>query len=77
MDAFVRLVNGHAVRLRHVPARLGRALARAAPGLSPDLLDVMASNNVGEQVRADRAFGLTRHGVTEIYGSRTGAAVAV
>jgi nucleoside-diphosphate-sugar epimerase len=77
MDAFVSAVNGHPVRLRHVPARLGRALARAAPTLNPDLVDVMASDNVGEQVRADRAFGLTRHGVTEIYASHTGAAVAV
>jgi uncharacterized protein YbjT (DUF2867 family) len=68
MDEFVRVVNvGTAVRLRHVPSRVARALAHAAPGLNPQLVDVMLSDNLGEQQRADRAFGLGRRGVSEVY----------
>jgi len=68
MDDFVRVANaGAAVRLRHVPARVARGLARASSRLNPQLVDVMLSDNLGEQHRADRAFGLRRHGVSEVY----------
>jgi nucleoside-diphosphate-sugar epimerase len=68
MDDFVRIVNRDGVRVRHLPASAARWFARVAPGLDANLADVMVSDNLGEQRRADHAFGLERHGPTEIYG---------
>jgi len=67
MDDFVRTVNRDGVRIRHVPARAARWFARVSPGLNPDLVDVMTRENIGEQHRADHAFTLRRHALSEIY----------
>jgi nucleoside-diphosphate-sugar epimerase len=74
MDDFVRTVNRDGVRLRHLPAPVARGFAHVAPRLNPDLVDVMLSDNVGEQLRVDNAFGLRRRGVSEIYRARAAAA---
>ncbi len=67
MDDFVRTVNPDGVKIHHLPAGVARCVAYVAPGLNPDLVDVMASDNLGEQHRADQAFGLRRHSPGEIY----------
>ena len=75
MDDFVRIVNRDGVRLRHLPRRPAHWFAHVTPGLNPDLVDIMVSDNVGEQCRADNAFDLRRHGLSEIY--RQSAATTV
>jgi uncharacterized protein YbjT (DUF2867 family) len=67
MDEFVRIVAGYDGRLRHLPPRVARALSRAVPGLTPELVDVLLSDSVGERHRAERTFGLERRGVREVY----------
>ena len=67
MDDLVRAVNADDVRLRHVPPRIARTLSRAAPGMTPELVEVMLADSVGEQRRIDRAFGLERRGVSDVY----------
>jgi NAD(P)H dehydrogenase (quinone) len=70
MDEFVRTVNRDGIPLRHLPRRAARLFAHVAPGLNPDLVDVMSSDNLGEQHRADQAFMLRRHSLAEIYRPR-------
>jgi nucleoside-diphosphate-sugar epimerase len=67
MDELVRIVNRDGVHIRHLPRRAARLFATVAPGLNPDLVDVMSSDNLGEQYRADQAFGLRRRSLREIY----------
>jgi uncharacterized protein YbjT (DUF2867 family) len=74
MDDFAQIVNADGVRLRHVPPRVARALSRAAPGLTPELVDVMLADSLGEQQRAERTFGLVRHEVSEVYRLRSALA---
>jgi uncharacterized protein YbjT (DUF2867 family) len=69
MDDFVRLVNCGPVRLRHIPPRVAPALAHAAPGLTPELVDILVRDSVGDQIRVDRAFGLERRSVSDLYAS--------
>ena len=74
MDDFVRIVNGDEVRLRHLPPLVARPLGRVTPGMTPELVDLLLSDSVGEQVRADRAFGLDRRGVSDVYRSHVAVA---
>ena len=67
MDAFARIVNAGGTRLRHLSPRMARALSHAVRGMPPELVDVMLSDSVGEQRRIDRAFGLERRGVSDVY----------
>jgi uncharacterized protein YbjT (DUF2867 family) len=67
MDEFVRIVAGGGDRLHHVPPRVARGLSHAVPGLTPELVDLLLSDSVGEQHRAERTFGLERRGVREVY----------
>lgn len=66
-DRFVDVVNGADVPRRHVPASLARLLAHASRELTPALVDVMAADSLGEQTRADRAFGLARRRLVDVY----------
>lgn len=67
VDELVRVVNGGSCSLRHVPPLAARALGHVAPELTPELVDVLLADSLGDQTRADRTFGLARHGVGEIY----------
>jgi uncharacterized protein YbjT (DUF2867 family) len=67
MDDLARMVNADGIRLRHVRPRIARALSRAAPGTTPELVDVMLADSLGEQQRVDRAFALERRGVSDVY----------
>jgi uncharacterized protein YbjT (DUF2867 family) len=67
MDDLARRVNADDVRLRHLPPRIARTLSRAAPGTTPELVEVMLADSLGEQRRVDRAFGLERRGVSDVY----------
>lgn len=75
MDDLVRAVNADDIRLRHVPPRIARTLSRAAPGMTPELVEVMLADSVGEQRRIDRAFGLERRGVSDVYAPPIALAV--
>ena len=67
MDDLARMVNADDIRLRHLPPRIARTLSRAAPGTTPELVEVMLADSLGEQRRADRVFGLERRGVSDVY----------
>ena len=67
MDDLARMVNADDIRLRHLPPRIARTLSRAAPGTTPELVEVMLADSLGEQRRVDRAFGLERRGVSDVY----------
>jgi NADH dehydrogenase len=67
LNELVRIVNGGIVRLRHVPALVARTLAHAAPSLTPELVDVLLADSLGDQVRVDRAFDLERRRVRDVY----------
>jgi uncharacterized protein YbjT (DUF2867 family) len=71
MDEFVELVNGGRARLRHVPPLAARALAHAAPGnrLTPELVEIMLADSVGDPTRAARVFGLELRSVRDVYGA--------
>ena len=70
MDDLVRTVNADGVRLRHLPPGIARTLSRAAPGTTPELVDIMVADSLGEQRRADRTFGLERRRVSDVYAPR-------
>jgi uncharacterized protein YbjT (DUF2867 family) len=74
MDDFARIVNADGVRLRHVPPRAVRALSHAVPGMTPELVEVMLADSVGEQARADRTFWLERRRVSDVYRPRVALA---
>jgi len=67
MDDLTRMVNADDIRLRHLPPRIARTLSRAAPGTTPELVEVMLADSLGEQRRVDRVFGLERRGVSDVY----------
>lgn len=71
MDEFVGIVNGGRVRPRHLPALLARTLGHALPGLTPELVEIMLEDSIGDQIRAVRTFGLQRRGPMDMYGLRT------
>lgn len=74
LDRFVDVVNGRSVPRRHVHAAVARLLAHATSELTPALVDVMAADSLGEQTRADRAFGLARRRPVDVYGQPAHAA---
>jgi nucleoside-diphosphate-sugar epimerase len=67
LDQLVRVVNPDPVTIHHVSSQAAGRFRRALPGVRPELGDLMMADNLGEQFRADRAFGLRRRGVSEIY----------
>ena len=67
LDEFVRAVNAGDTRVRHIPPRLARALGRLLPGLTLPLVDLLLSDSIGERRRVERAFGLARHRVRDVY----------
>lgn len=69
MDEFVMMVNRRSVKLRHIPPFLVRTLGHALPALTPELVDVMLSDSLGEATRAERAFGLNRRHLADVYGA--------
>jgi NADH dehydrogenase len=74
MDDFVRLLNGGSAKLPHLPVLVARALGRTHPGLTPELVEMMLADSLGDQVRAVRAFGLARRRLQDVYAARTAAA---
>lgn len=66
LGGLARLVNRQDVRIRHLPTGAARLFGRTSH-LRPELLDLLAMESVGEQTRADRAFGLERRRVVEVY----------
>jgi uncharacterized protein YbjT (DUF2867 family) len=76
MDEFVEVVNGGRARLRHIPPLVARALAHAAPGLTPDLVEIMLADSVADPTRAARAFGLELRSVSDVYQQAAARAAA-
>lgn len=74
MDDFVRIVNKEGTKLRHLPTLVTRTLGRVLPDLTPELVDIMLADSLGDQIRAVRAFGLDRRWLEDIYQPR--AAIA-
>lgn len=67
MDELVAVVNCQGARPKHLPALLARTLGHALPGLTPELVDIMLADSLGEQSRAVHAFGLERHRLADVY----------
>jgi NADH dehydrogenase len=67
MDELVRVVNGGSCDIHHVPPLAARALGHLVPDLTPELVDVLLADSLGDQTRAERTFGLARHGVSAVY----------
>lgn len=76
MDELVEAVNGGRARLRHVPPLVARALAHAAPGLTPELVEIMLADSVADPARAVRAFGLDLRSVSDVYQQAAARAAA-
>lgn len=74
MDELVGVVNGGSCGIHHVPPLAARALGHVVPDLTPELVDVLLADSLGDQTRADRAFGLERHGVGAVYGAASARA---
>ena len=71
-DEFARCLNGAQVRLRHVPARVARALSLVVPALPRALVDVMLADTVPQDDPQQVAhwFGTTLHGVADAWTGR-------
>jgi uncharacterized protein YbjT (DUF2867 family) len=76
MDEFVEVVNGGRARLRHIPPLVARALAHAAPGMSPELVEIMLADSVADPTRAARVFGLELRSVGDVYQQAAARAAA-
>jgi nucleoside-diphosphate-sugar epimerase len=66
MDQLARAVNRATIMIRHVPRRTARLVGRTSH-LRPELIDLMATESLGEQMRAERGFGLVRRSVSDLY----------
>ena len=66
------LLNSKPIRTRRIPVTLARLLARVTPTLTPELVDVMASDAVPtEDVAATaRLFGVELHHLRDVWRSR-------
>jgi nucleoside-diphosphate-sugar epimerase len=73
MDDFVRGLNSPDVRIRHIPPRLARVVARLSPSLTPALMDLLLRDNVIGKPPAEtgRLFGLTPHHLADVWASRS------
>jgi uncharacterized protein YbjT (DUF2867 family) len=58
VDEFVQVVNGAAVKVRHLQGRLARALAHIMPSLTPALVEVMAADSLPDTTLAADVFGI-------------------
>jgi uncharacterized protein YbjT (DUF2867 family) len=71
-DDLARLVNrGAPVRITHVPGWAARWLARVYPALSPELVDVMLADSVGDATRALTEFGLALTPLSRVWAAAT------
>jgi uncharacterized protein YbjT (DUF2867 family) len=70
-EEFARLLNATPIRIRRIPLTLAHLLARVVPTLTPELVDVMASDAVPtEDVAATaRSFGVELHHLQDVWRS--------
>jgi NADH dehydrogenase len=75
MDDFVRGLNSPDVRIRHIPPRLARVVARLSPSLTPALMDLLLRDNVLATPAGEigRQFGLTPHHLAEVWAPSSSA----
>jgi NADH dehydrogenase len=67
VDEFVRVVNGGAVKERHLPRRLARVLAHVLPTLTPALVEVMSADSLPDTTLAADVFGIDLHRIRDVY----------
>jgi uncharacterized protein YbjT (DUF2867 family) len=68
VDECVRLINrGAPVRIRHVPAWAARLLGHALPALTPDMVELMLADSVGDSLRAVAEFGLKLRPLSRVW----------
>ena len=69
MDEFVRVVNGGAARIRHLPAPLARLSARLSRELTPALMDLLLRDNVvaTDPVEIGTRFGFTPTPLSDVW----------
>jgi NADH dehydrogenase len=73
MDDFVRVLNGPAVRIRHIPPGVARLLAHVSPSLTPALMDLLLRDNVTAVPPAEigERFGFRPHRLADVWGGRS------
>jgi nucleoside-diphosphate-sugar epimerase len=71
MDEFVGAINGGEAKTRHLPSPVARLAARAAPSLTPALMDLLLTDNVTSTPASEMGerFGFTPHRLGEIWSS--------
>src|SRR5262245_30041453 len=67
VDEFVRVVNGGAVKERHLRRRLARVLAHVLPTLTPALVEVMTADSLPDTSLAADVLGIDLHSIREVY----------
>jgi uncharacterized protein YbjT (DUF2867 family) len=70
-EEFARLLNSKPIRIRRIPVTLARLLAAVVPTLTPELVDVMASDAVPTEDVAATAqlFGVELHHLRDVWRS--------
>jgi NADH dehydrogenase len=67
LHEMVELLNGAAVRERHVPAWVARLLAHLTPKLNPTLVEILLSDSIPRDAPADKLLGIAMRSPAEIY----------
>src|SRR5262245_4986314 len=67
VDEFVQVVNGAAVKVRHLHGRLARLLAHILPSLTPALVEVMAADSLPDTTLAAEIFGIDLRPIRDVY----------
>ena len=67
VDEFVRVVNGGAVKLRHLQGGLARVLAHTLPSLTPALVEVMAADSLPDTTLATEVFEIDVRPIRDVY----------
>jgi NADH dehydrogenase len=70
VDEFVQVVNGGAVKERHLQGGLARVLAHVLPTLTPALVEVMAADSLPDTTLAADVFGIDLRSIRDVYADR-------
>jgi NADH dehydrogenase len=67
VDEFVQVVNGGAVKERHLHGPLARVLAHVLPTLTPALVEVMAADSLPDTELASEVFRVDMRPIRDVY----------
>ena len=67
VDEFAAVVNGGAVKVRHLQGRIARVLAHMLPSLTPALVEVMAADSLPDTTLAADAYQIDLRSIRDVY----------